>query len=112
MYYFKTINNTTKQAERIIAGYKYATPCRGSGIYAIYDRPSETKAKIYWEWYGYFADHGDIIGIRLTGNRSNFTIYCLLAEETCDTTTGQLITVNNLYQITSCNNRVIKGVTI
>ena len=112
MYYFKTIKNTTKQADTIKAGYRYATPSRGAGIYAIYDRPSTTKEKIYWKWYGYFTDHGNIIDIRLTGNSFNFTIYCLLADETCDTTTGELITVNNLYQITPCNNRVIKGVTI
>lgn len=112
MYYFKTIKNTTKQGELIKSKYKYATPSRGAGIYAIYERPSSTKAKIYWGWYGYFTDHGKIIDIRLTGNSFNFTIYCLLEEETCDTSTGELITIRNLYQITPCNNRVIKKVTL
>ena len=110
MYYFKEIKATTKQAQAIKQAYNYATPCRGSGVYAIYERPSRTKEKIYWEWYGYFTHHGTIKGIRITGNSFNFTIYCLLDEETYDTTTGELIIVSNLYQITPCNNRVINYV--
>ena len=99
---FIEVKNTSKQALRIVQGFTYAEDSTFRGLWAIYQRPSQTKLDIYEDWERYFHQIAfSIDQIRVSGNGFNFSIYAMISNN--DGT-------KDLFYITKAYNKVIRDV--
>lgn len=96
------VKQGTKQAERILFGYKMYASIFKSGIYGLYSRPSQEKIDAYNNCIKRASQKGTILDITGTGNCQRFTLY--IGVRTSD---GDII-----IQETSCNTRILQGVTL
>lgn len=96
------VKQGTKQAERMLFGYKMYASIRNSGIYGLYAYPSQAKIKAYDECLKRAREMGTILDITGNGNSYNFTLYIGVR-----TPNGDII-----IQETACNTRILEGVTL